>query len=479
MIQLARGHEEFVRTNHQLGVGGMSFVYRARQESMRRFVAVKFLKPGCDDDESRLQREAEIIASLEHPYIVPVYGLGRDEKGRLFYAMKELRNRRWAEEIRANDLERNLDILLKVADALAFAHTKGVCHLDLKPGNVFIGDYGEVYLTDWGVSKRSGDDPEDAERGTPQYVSPECARGEFHTMGSHSDVYLLGAVLFEIVTGQPPRDQDRAATDFFAAANNHIRPVETGGELLDIAMKAMDTDPAQRYRSVGEFQAAIRSFESHAESVGLTEKAEQSFRQAEESGAYRDYQAAYFALEDALRLWSGNDYARERIVEVRMAYARRALAKGDLDLAQSEVDVDVERFDDLRRQVDAALEKREKSRRQRRRFARLALIAVVVGLLVAIIQSVEAYRLRVQSAEHATETARATGMPAGTVSVGRDNIATAGRPRSAGSSAGDVFPGRVDEAASSNLSGNDEHLAASQALLEIEDDFPHRWVSPL
>lgn len=332
-----------------LGEGGMAIIYAARQTSMDRCVAIKMIRPKYsrnEDGRNQFLSEAAVTGDLDHPNIVPVYDLGTNEEGVLFYAMKRVKGREWSELIRSQSLGDNLNVLLRVADAVAFAHSRGVIHRDLKPSNIMLGDFGEVMVMDWGlavsiktVSGVSSKAEPLGQRvvigGTPSYMAPEMALGDMNRIGPASDIYLLGAILYELITGHPPHGADDVMECLQQAAQNQIQPAEKKGELLDIALKAMATQPEDRFSGVIEFQAAVRQYQQHAESITLAERATETLAKAVASRDYNEFSRAMFAFEDACALWEQNLSAREGMTRARMVYATCAFEKGDLDLAQS------------------------------------------------------------------------------------------------------------------------------------------------
>ena len=139
-----------------IGEGGMGVVYAAHQSSIARTVAVKMLKPSAkvrEEQRDKFISEAVVTGELDHPNIVPIYDLGSNDEGALFYSMKRVHGTPWDKVINQKQLDENLSILLRVADAVAFAHAGGVIHRDLKPENVMLGDYGEVLVMDWGLAR--------------------------------------------------------------------------------------------------------------------------------------------------------------------------------------------------------------------------------------------------------------------------------------------------------------------------------------
>ncbi len=331
-----------------IGEGGVGVVYAARQASIDRTVAIKMLRDEFAhkrDHRNKFLSEAVVTGELDHPNIVPIYDLGTSELGSLFYAMKRVRGTPWSEIIRQQSLAENLRILMSVADAIAFAHSRGVIHRDLKPENVMLGDFGEVLVMDWGIAlstnmfvKSDKIGQSTSMGGTPAYMAPEMATGPLTAIGQASDVYLLGAILFEIITGRTPHTGPDVMSCLYAAARNEIQPTEKSGELLDVAYRAMATRPAERYASVQDFQAAIREYQSHSESVVLSTRADEELAEARRTKDYQDYSRALFGFQEARTLWSGNERAKTGEVEARLAYAERALEKGDFDLGLSLLD---------------------------------------------------------------------------------------------------------------------------------------------
>ena len=280
---------EYVR---DIGAGGVGSVHCVRDRMLLRQVALKILDPVLARNPIQVERfvnEAQINAQLEHPNIVPVHEIVLAPEGPKYFTMKLVEGVNLHDWIvtagrpagSVEDLHDMIAAFLKVCDALAFAHSRGVIHCDLKPGNVMVGSYGEVYLMDWGLarlrdaSRRSGitvssteggpSSPRGRVLGTPGFMAPEQAHGREAEYSERTDVFGLGAVLFAILTGRSPFSgadleealaRARACEITFPPAN----PLHLPPRLCRIAARAMERDPAQRYATVLELKADVESF---------------------------------------------------------------------------------------------------------------------------------------------------------------------------------------------------------------------------
>ncbi len=374
-----------------IGKGGVGVVYAARQASIDRIVAIKMLRTEITEHEEHQEKflaEAVVTGDLDHPNIVPIYDLGSNQEGALFYSMKRVQGTPWLDVIQEKKLPENLDILMKVSDAIAFAHARGVIHRDLKPENIMLGSFGEVLVMDWGIAmstsvflKHGTISQSTSMGGTPAYMAPEMATGPIEDIGPHSDVYLLGALLYEVLTGDPPHYGADVAECLEAAAHNRIKPTKKGGELMEIALRAMATDPKRRHSSVLDFQAAIREYQSHSESVLLSDRAERELAEAEQTGDYQDYARAMFGFQEAADLWHGNEKARRGASVARQAYAQRALRQEDFDLGISLLDEGNPEHRGLLGRLKAGRAARNS---QQRRVRQLRAVAAMLGLLIVL-----------------------------------------------------------------------------------------------
>ena len=286
----------------EIGRGGMGTVLRVRDRKLDRPLAMKLIasrSPAARTIEARqltrFLNEARITSQLDHPGIVPVHEVGVDQDGRAYFTMKLVQGMTLAEvfERRAAgdprwSTRRVLGVLQRACEALAFAHGRGVIHRDLKPHNVMVGDFGEVYVMDWGLARQLNEpeeragtthavDEQLAEQttltgaghvlGTPAYMSPEQARGEIERMGPQSDVYAVGAMLYQLIAGHAPyiRPGERASGSEILArivAGRPPRLVSSTAprELIAICEKAMSYEREARYASVQELSDELQRF---------------------------------------------------------------------------------------------------------------------------------------------------------------------------------------------------------------------------
>lgn len=321
LAQRKKNTQRFV-VEGEIARGGMGAVLRAVDCDLRREIAVKYMLDDMDQKKkSRFIEEAQISSQLEHPNIVPIYDLGIDAQKRPFILMKIVKGHSLKEvldQLRDNpkraeneySLGRLLNILVNVCNALAFAHARGVVHRDLKPANIMLGDYGEVYVMDWGLAKvlnQPGATPpqaviaalpaptasisghnskvattrapeadltqEGSVLGTPVYMPPEQATGNLNSIDQRSDVYSLGAILYEMLTLQPPVEREGgylvvlmrvALGEIVSPEQRNLQRAKAGKipkELAAIAMKALAKDKEQRYPTADALRQDIERFQ--------------------------------------------------------------------------------------------------------------------------------------------------------------------------------------------------------------------------
>ncbi|WP_165069641.1 protein kinase domain-containing protein [Paludisphaera rhizosphaerae] len=318
----------------ELARGGMGVVLMGRDVDLGREIALKVLLERRRDDPESIRRfieEAQIGGQLQHPGIIPVHELGRLPDGRLYIAMKLVRGQTLAALLRtrrgpSDDLARFLAVFEQVCQAIAYAHTRGVVHRDLKPSNVMVGSFGEVQVMDWGLAKvldkggaadeapRSAGSDErgavrmvrkgseagasyaDAVLGTPAYMAPEQARGAFDTLDERADVFGLGAILCEILTGAPayaaPTDEaiyHQAARADLADARARLDASDAECELVALARSCLAPAPKDRPRDAGVVLARLTAYLTHVQDrLREAERAQaQAEARAEEEQTHR------------------------------------------------------------------------------------------------------------------------------------------------------------------------------------------------
>ncbi|MCX5747182.1 MAG: cyclic nucleotide-binding domain-containing protein [Proteobacteria bacterium] len=271
-----------LRDEGEIARGGMGSIRRLYDAELRRHIAMKVIDPELGNDPGMAQRfidEARITGLLDHANIVPVHELAIEDRSHAAYTMKLVDGKTLtaliAMQRNQRDLERILQSLISVCDALALAHSRGVIHRDLKPDNIMVGDFGQVYLMDWGCAQVTGDrsfvegaiEPDGMVIGTLQYMAPEQALGQISKIDPRTDVFGLGAILYKALTGAAPYPGPLAEA-LPRAQRGDVRPPDeaTGVAikppplLSQIAMKAMAREPADRYQSAAEFADALRAF---------------------------------------------------------------------------------------------------------------------------------------------------------------------------------------------------------------------------
>lgn len=441
-IQVApAGATEFAGSEFQLvtevGSGGMGKVYRAQQTALDREVALKQLKQttAMPDAVAHFESEACITAVLEHPNIVPVYDMGADQDGAVFYSMKLIEGVPWDTLLYARtlnsidappggkyDLRAHIEILLEVANALAFAHSRGIIHRDVKPRNIMVGEYGEVLLVDWGLACSLQPVAHPARIfdlsqvlitcGTPSYMPPEISTGTRDWVGAWTDVYMLGAVLFEVLYGLPPHEQTTALDSIKVSSRNEWEfpeniptAMQPFHEVLKpVICKALASHPDQRYPDGAAFADGIKEALQHLDAAALATEAITSFRavesqRAQRSGraappdpnvSYRALSKAVAVLEQALSSWPENANARHYLVQARLLHAHIALSNDDLSVARQELQA-LEHLPDLvtptpeqSERADALRKRLDKLNRIRERYDRRVLSLQIAALVLAL-----------------------------------------------------------------------------------------------
>jgi len=327
-----------------IGTGGMGRIELGRQRVFGRDVALKRVRPDryCTEAVMSLLRESRFTGSLEHPNIVPVHQLGLDAAGRPVLVMKRVEGSSWGALFRALPLERNLEILRQVCNAVEFAHRRGVLHRDLKLENVMVGELGEVYVVDWGVAHElSAPLPHDF-AGTPAYMAPEMLEPTA-PLDARTDVFLLGAMLHELLTGRI-RHEGADVQEVVQRARVSLAAVygaDVPEELGALCNRACARDPAERPASALAFGEAVGEFLKHRGSVELAERVERrrlELAAAAEPARVRTLLTeTAFGFRQALEIWPQNPLARrglqlagERAVQFELEQKNAAGAEAAL-----------------------------------------------------------------------------------------------------------------------------------------------------
>jgi Leucine-rich repeat (LRR) protein len=440
----------------RIGRGGLGQVNLAVQQPFGREVAIKRLHGGASDQAARRKffAEALIAAQLEHPNIVPIHDLLLDGEGQLQLVMKRVEGVPWRTLLEQPSgppararlaLDDHLDILLKVCDAVACAHGRGILHCDLKPDNVMVGAFGEVLLMDWGcaLAFTAGHHPALPQVrdlvlpcGTPSYLAPEMAMAQAARIGPVSDVYQLGAVLYELLTGtRPNRGTEVMAVMKDAAWGTVVPPHQAApartipDELSAIAMAALAKDPAQRIPTVAAFAARLLDYRRHAQAVtlaararALVDQAGQHVRSGAEGPGQDDLvRKALSSAEQACEIWPEWSGAQVALYDAQLASARRCIDSGAaataLGLARQAEGVAaqlarpalVALAQELHEEA-AAADAEQRAHQRQLRLARVGVIAgtalLVAGLAIAVVV-VEGARYRAASALAVAEEERA------------------------------------------------------------------------
>ncbi len=368
----------------RIGSGGQGVVHEVIDRIMGRRVALKVIRPDSMADPQalrRFEREVRITAQLNHAGVVPIHDVGRMPDGLLAYTMKRIRGRSLREILRSVRAAREgdgedaakvlrefsrrrlIEVMVSACHAVGFAYARGGVHRDLKPGNLMVGDYGEVMVLDWGIARVLGTSSEESSegplqllerledptlqgtiKGTPGYMAPEQAAGDPDAQGPWTDVYALGLILYEVLCGEAARTEGTPEARLEAARLGRIESPEArrrrrgltvppvGAELEHVCLKALNRDPGERYPNAEALAGALQSY---LDGEQRREMAESKARQADEKAALvkalaEDAEVARREaqlLREAVEPWM--DLDRKRLVWEKEDQARSIEARRD------------------------------------------------------------------------------------------------------------------------------------------------------
>ncbi len=326
-----------------LGRGGMGIVYKARHQRLNRFVALKMLITGVyagPDERARFQREAEAVAGLRHANIVQVYDVG-DHEGWPYFTMELLEGGSLAQALAGTPQPagRAAALLATLAEAVQAAHQGGIVHRDLKPANILLTADGTPKVADFGLARHFDGEPaltlSGVRMGTPSYMAPEQVIGKAHTIGPAADVYALGALLYEMLTGRPPfRGETASETERQVIAEEPVPPARLNPkvprDLETICLKCLQKDPQRRYADAGALAEDVRRFVEgrpiQARRISILERAWRWCRRNPAGAALAVMILVLVGLSVGGALWLQRQQLERRIeAEVRRGRARLAI----------------------------------------------------------------------------------------------------------------------------------------------------------
>ena len=336
----------------EISRGAMGVVYKARQQVLKRVVALKVLIAGdlaTEAQVARFQREAQAAAKLRHPAIVPIHDVGVYD-GKHYYTMDFIQGRPLSALVAAGEItpRRALDITFEVAQALDYAHAEGVIHRDIKPSNIMIDPEGGIHVMDFGLAKQIDSDTKFTRTGTtvgtPAYMPPEQASGESRRVDHRADIYSLGAVLYEMLTGRPPFSGDTMMATLMHVLNDdptapkRLNP-RIHRDIQTIVLKAMEKNPDRRYRSMGELASDIHHFIGGeaiaARPASLVYRAWKGFKK-HRSAVFAAASVLLIGLTAYAVIQQERDRMSERLKEVRKDVEREVTKKTEREREEME-----------------------------------------------------------------------------------------------------------------------------------------------
>lgn len=352
-----------LRIEYTVGEGGLGTVDAAQQVCLGRMVAIKRVRPELQDRriDDQLRVEAEMMGRLEHPCIPPIHLAGVDVDGWTVLIMKLIQGSSWEVQLDSFDMgssaqvkqahfRKHLEILLRIGEALAFAHKQNIIHRDIKPDNVVIGDFGEVYLVDWGLAaelSHEGTFAAGGFAGTPVYAAPEMV-ARSPKLDIRTDVYLLGATLHHLLAAKAPHEGGRISGVLEAVLRYPTPGVIDGvpAPLMAICQKSMSANPDDRYQTVGDMLDEVRHYLDHstiAELYAETEEAMGRLLQLQREGGQSDELEQIglrcrYDLERVHQAWPEHEAVTDNLQQCLLILCDHAIGRRQLAAARQLLD---------------------------------------------------------------------------------------------------------------------------------------------
>jgi|GEM_PF-4675626 len=348
---MMHGDKNNIQKKQILGIGGMGTVYLAEQKYPFRNVAVKQAHNASTKAQATIFQEAMIAGALEHPAIVPIYEVQHNKLHGPEIIMKRIEGQTFLELIEEKQgtkgwIQRAFHICISICQALEYVHSKRILHRDIKPENIMLGRFGEVYLLDWGLAVPM-DKAEHLPKGicgSLQYMPPEMLLGDPSILDERTDIFLLGATLYEAITGEAKysgtlmediKEKIRSCKEKFIHSEN--------GEMIGaIINKACARNPNDRYHSMHEFRTELEQFLERREAVVLRKMADQERKKLEEGFEkqlpakllFPHFHRARFAYERALEIWKEDIVSQKGLFHLLMTAIQFHLSRNELDVVE-------------------------------------------------------------------------------------------------------------------------------------------------
>jgi eukaryotic-like serine/threonine-protein kinase len=374
----------------RIGVGGTSVIDSARQLSLDREIAIKRLRRDkfTPENQSALIAESKLQAKLDHPNIVPIHMMGFDSAGNPILAMKKINGNSFHDHLQRFEnqcvdsarIRDDLQVFIQVCHALEYAHSKSIIHRDIKSSNIMIGEFGEVYLLDWGLAiylDQAGEYFPTAFCGTPNHAAPEMVH-MMEALTPRTDIYLLGALLHEILVNRPIHAGEDALTVLSKAvrARSYHYDKEIDSRLAGICHRATELKQEDRFQSVADFRMEVEDYLERRSIRALMESTQRQLQSLKEESSIRNpnsyqiYRLGFqcqFGFEQVLSLDEGLEEARRGLIEALEIIIRLEISQKQFSLAEKllselkEISVSAAKYGELEKAYREAMEEHNRA----------------------------------------------------------------------------------------------------------------------